>query len=101
VKVGLLFASSGLEAEIVDRAAPIELGVVGEVPVARSEELLSMTVLSMSETRLQDRIDAQQLLAHNPGIDLASVRKNLAVIRERGFNRNQDLDAKLASLVPT
>lgn len=99
VKVDLLFASSGLEPEIVDRAVTVDLGVAGDVPVARSEELLSMKVLSMNDERLQDRIDAQQLLRHNPTIDLASVRQNLALVHDRGFDRDQNLGTKLAGLL--
>lgn len=59
VKVALLFASSGIEHEIVARATDVELGSVGTVPVACAEELLAMKVLSMTDLRLQDRIDAQ------------------------------------------
>src|SRR3954468_24882901 len=40
VKVDLLFASSGIEVEIVDRATPIDYEGVGSVPVANAEELL-------------------------------------------------------------
>jgi hypothetical protein len=101
VKVDLLFASSGLEPEIVDRAVMVDLGVAGRVPVARSEELLSMKVLSMNDDRLQDRIDAQGLIRYNPDIDLGGVRQNLALVHDRGFDRNQDLAAKLGELLDT
>lgn len=98
VVVDLLFASSGLELEIVTRAETMELPEVGAVPVARAEELLAMKILSMREGRLQDRIDAQRLIEVGD-IDLSSVRADLALIRERGFDRGQDLDAKLSSVI--
>jgi hypothetical protein len=95
VKVDLLFASSGIEEEIVARATPIDLGTAGTVPVASAEELLAMKILSMSDARLQDRIDAQRLLQFAPELDVSRVREHLARITERGYSRKQDLEAKL------
>ncbi len=95
VKVDLLFASSGIEREIVERATLVDLGEPGAVPVANAEELLAMKILSMSGTRLQDQIDAQKLLTFVPELDLSVVRQHLARITERGFARNQDLRVKL------
>jgi hypothetical protein len=99
VVVDLIGASSGLEAEIVARALPVELAEAGAVPVARAEELLAMKVLSMGPRRLQDRIDAEGLLATNPDISLHVVRENLLLIQDRGFDRDQDLLAKLQELL--
>jgi hypothetical protein len=99
VKVDLLFASSGIEQEIVDGATPIDLGSAGIIPVASAEELLAMKILSMTDTRLQDRIDAQQLLQFTPELDLSVVRERLNRITERGYAREQDLPAKLASVL--
>jgi hypothetical protein len=98
VKVDLLFASSGIEHEIVARATDVQLGSVGTVPVACAEELLAMKVLSMTDLRLQDRIDAQQLIACNPTLDFGRVRDDLRLITERAFNRDQHLEAKLETL---
>lgn len=96
VKVDLLFASSGIETEIVDGATSVDFGSAGAVPVANAEELLAMKVLSMTDTRLQDRIDAQRLLQFTPKLDVGRVREHLAGITARGYARNQDLEAKLA-----
>lgn len=98
VKVDLLFASSGIESEIVSRAVVVELPA-GAIPIARAEELLAMKVLSMTDERLQDRLDARQLLLHNPGLDIQQVRQNLRDITARGFHREQDLEAKLEPLL--
>jgi len=86
VKVDLMFASSGIEAEIVDRATQIDFEGAGSVSVANAEELLAMKVLSMTDARLQD----------TPGLDISRVREHLARITDRGYAREQDLDAKLA-----
>jgi hypothetical protein len=96
VKVDLLFASSGIEKEIVDGATPIDLGTAGTVPVASAEDLLAMKILSMTDTRLQDRVDAQRLLQFTPALDISRVREPLARITERGYAREQDLEAKLS-----
>ena len=94
VKVDLLFASSGLEAEVVARAEVIE-SIYGDLPVARSEELVALKVLSVVDERLQDRIDLRSLVAL--GVDLDVVRANLKLIMQRGYARGQDLPAKLAA----
>ena len=99
IKLDLLFASSGIEHEIVERASAVKLPHAGELPIAAAEELLAMKVLSMTERRLQDRLDARQLIACNPGIDLARVRDNLKRIRERGYDRGEDLERKLAEAI--
>ena len=99
VKVDLLFASSGIEREAAERATPVKLPAAGDIPVARAEELLAMKVLSMTPQRLQDRLDGRSLLACNPGIDLDCVRENLRLVRERGFDRGEDLEAKLEELL--
>ncbi len=101
VKVDLLFASSGIEAEIVARASFVEMGDAGRVPVANAEELLAMKILSMTDIRLQDRLDAQRLLQFVPDLDLHVVRDHLARMTRRGFHRNQDLASKLESVLAT
>jgi hypothetical protein len=101
VKVDLLFASSGIEHETVERATMIQLPSIGAVPIARAEELLSLKVLSMTDERLQDRIDARNLLRMNDNLDLDQVRDNLRLIAERGYARGQDLHMKLATLIET
>ena len=99
IKLDLLFASSGLEHEIISRASTFEFPGVGGIPVAEAEELLAIKVLSMAERRLQDRIDAQSLIACSAKLDLDRVRDNLRLIEERGFDRGEDLHAKLATLL--
>lgn len=99
VKVDLLFASSGIESEIVARASVVFVPSVGAVPVAEAEELLAMKTLSLTPRRLQDRIDAQRLISRNPDLDLARVRANLDLISERGFARGEKLHDKLDSVL--
>jgi hypothetical protein len=99
IAVDLLFASSGIEREIVERAESITLPDVGPVRVARAEELLAVKLLSMGPRRLQDRLDAEHLLQFHPGIDLDGVRDNLRRIIARGYHRQRDLLALLDELL--
>lgn len=101
VKIYLLFASSGIEPEIVVGATPVDVAAAGFIPVASAEELVAMKVLSMTDVRLQDRLDAQRLLQLVPDLNLTRVRADLKCIAERGFDRGQDLTAKLNSLLRT
>lgn len=98
--VDLLFASSGIEAEVVASAGPVDLPGVGRFPVASTEALVALKVLSMSDTRLQDRLDVLGLLSAGP-VDLATVRALLAVVRSRGFDRGKALDAELEACLCT
>ncbi|MBK8256914.1 MAG: nucleotidyl transferase AbiEii/AbiGii toxin family protein [Polyangiaceae bacterium] len=97
--VDLLAASCGIEHEIVKRATVAELPNVGPIPVARSEELLAMKILSMSDRRLQDRLDARNLALFGDQPDWKVVEGNLHLITDRGFNRGEDLFAKLRTLL--
>ena len=101
ITVDLLTASSGIEAEIVARSSLVSIEGIGDLPVAAVEELLAMKVLSMTDRRLQDRIDAMKLLDVNQGLDVQRVRDDLALIEQRGFHRRQDLAAKLQPLLAT
>jgi hypothetical protein len=72
---------------------------IGEVPVARAEDLLAMKVLSARDGRPRGYEDARSLLLVNPDLDLAIVRERLKLIADRGYARNQDLLAKLGALL--
>lgn len=99
IVVDLLAASSGIEHEVVERALPVMIEGAGAVPVARAEELLALKILSMTEMRPQDRIDALALLSVNPQLDIKAVRDLLFLIEQRGFHRGQDLAARLVLLL--
>jgi hypothetical protein len=79
VVVDLMFASCGIEAEIVERAEIVELDDVGSMRVARPEELLAMKILSMTDRRLQDRLDARN---SSPSIPTSISRPFATISRE-------------------
>jgi len=90
--VDLLFASSGIEAEIVAAAEPLEMieGLV--VPVATVAHLIATKVLSRDDDhRPQDHADLIALLRHAREPDIIAARNALRMIEARGFNRGRDL----------
>lgn len=89
----LLFASCGIEPEIVAAAETLPVPGAGRLPVATREHLVAMKVLSAVDERPHDRVDLCALLAHP--VDLGVVRAALALIQTRGFGRRQDLNVKL------
>ena len=99
VLVDLIGGSTGLEPEIVRRATDLELEGIGRVRVARAEELLAMKVLAFRPGREKDLMDACSLLRLNRRLDLSAVRACLATIAHRGYDRGQDLEAKLAEVL--
>ena len=92
VVADLLFASSGIEPEIVAAADPLEVfpGVI--LPVARRGHLIALKVLSRDDrTRPQDVIDLRALLERVSTEDLELARESLRLIRARGYHRDRDL----------
>jgi hypothetical protein len=97
--VDLLFASSGIEPEVVAAAERLEISPGLIVPVARSGYLLALKILAETETRPQDRADALALLETADGVDLQEAREALELIVRRGFDRGRDLRASLARVL--
>jgi hypothetical protein len=98
--VGLLFASSGIEPEIVAGADLIEAVPGFVVPVARAGHLIALKVLSRDDrTRPQDRVDLAALLSRADPSALDEAREALARVAQRGFNRARDLPAALDAAV--
>lgn len=95
VVVDLLFASSGVEAEVIQEAAVLEVLPGLRIPVAAIGHLLALKVLSVSPARPQDSIDILALLKEAKPADLDLARKAAALIVTRGFGRGRDLAADL------
>ena len=98
--VDLLFASSGIEPEIVAAAATLEILARLCVPVATREHLLAMKVLAHDEKRRpQDRIDIAALLKHTSAAEIERVRQHLQTITARGYAGKKDLLADFDAFV--
>jgi predicted nucleotidyltransferase len=90
--VDLLFASSGIEPEIVKAATPLALIEGLTVPVASLAHLIATKVLARDDVRRpQDRADLVALLAEAGPADLESAREALRTIQARGAHRGKDL----------
>lgn len=93
----LLFASTGIEAEIVAGADPLEVLPRLVIPVASVGHLIAMKLLSHdADRRPRDAEDLLSLLGVATAPDLAACCDALALITERGAHRGKDLGAELA-----
>lgn len=100
--VDLLFASSGIEAEVVADAEPIELLPQLRMGVARTGHLIALKVLSRDDVRRpQDIADLRALLAVASPAEVERARKSLSLIAARGYHRGRDLALEIARLLPS
>lgn len=100
IVLDLLFASSGIEPEIVIGANSLEISPDLRVPVATTGHLIALKVLARDDqTRPQDRVDLVALLAVATPADVGEARAALALIAERGFHRGKNLLAELDSFL--
>lgn len=98
--VDLLFASSGIEREVVAEAEAIELLQNLTIGIARTGHLIALKVLSRDDlTRPQDLIDLRALLRVASSAELARARESLALIAARGYHRGRDLSSEMERLV--
>ena len=95
----LLFASSGIEPEIVAEAELLEVLQGLFVPVARTGHLLALKVLALRPDRPQERpqdfSDIRELLNVADEEEIRRARAALDLISRRGFDRGKDLEAEL------
>jgi predicted nucleotidyltransferase len=93
--VDLLFASSGIEAELVRDAEPLEVLPDVIVPVATNAGLIVLKALAAGPTRPQDEVDLAALIAVANDDDRAEARRLATLVVERGFHRGRDLVTEL------
>ncbi len=92
----LLFASSGIEAEIVERASRVEVFPDLDLPVASLADLIAVKVLARDDRlRPQDAADLRALVDLASAADLAAARDALRLVTERGFDRGRELQSQL------
>jgi predicted nucleotidyltransferase len=95
VVLDLLFASSGIEDEVVAAAAEVEILPGLELPVAQVPHLMALKVLARGPARPQDDADLQALLRVASPKDLTAARATLRTIAARGFARGKALEREL------
>jgi hypothetical protein len=99
--IDLLFASSGIEPEVVAEAEPIELLPNLTMGVAMAGHLIALKVLSRDDVRRpQDLVDLRALLRVASPTELARARHSLALIAARGYDRGRDLISEIHTLLP-
>ena len=99
--IDLLFASSGIEAEVVADAEPIELLPNLTMGVARTGHLIALKVLSRDDFgRPQDLVDLRALLRVASPAELGRARDSLALIAARGYHRGRELMSEMNTLLP-
>jgi predicted nucleotidyltransferase len=97
--VDLLFASSGIEPEIVAAAVHMEILDGLEVPVASVGHLIAMKLLSSDlERRPTDIADLHQLAQAASAEDWTMASLACATIEARGFARSRDLASAVVDL---
>jgi Nucleotidyl transferase AbiEii toxin, Type IV TA system len=99
VIVDLLFASSGIEAEVSAAAEHLTVARQLRMPVARVGHLIALKLLSHdSQARRQDLIDLDELKAVATDDDWRLAESACELITARGFQRDRDLVSLVASL---
>jgi predicted nucleotidyltransferase len=96
--VDLLFASSGIEPEIVAAAEVLDVFPEQPIPVATIGHLVALKLLARDEARPQDDADLKALVGVAGPEDLALARDAVNLIHQRGFARGRNLSAALAEL---
>lgn len=90
--VDLLFASSGIEPEIVAEAERLEILPGLSARVATLGHLLALKILARDDrTRPQDADDIRALLAEAAESDIQQARAALMLIEQRGYSRGRHL----------
>lgn len=92
----LLFASSGIEAEICASAECVEVFPAVRIPVATLPHLMALKVLARDDqTRPQDAADLRQLIVAAEARDLTEAIQAAHLIEQRGYHRGRNLTEAL------
>lgn len=89
--VDLLFASSGIENEVVEGASDVEVLPGFRAVISSTGHLIALKLLSESDDRPHDLGDLRALLAAASETDIELARRAVGLIEERGYNRGRDL----------
>ena len=98
IVVDLLFASSGIEPELVRKADVIEVLPDVFLPVAQVGHLIVLKLLSVAEGRPNDTIDLAALAGSADAAAWALAAESVPLVTARGFDRGRDLSGDLAAL---
>lgn len=100
ILIDLLFASSGIEEEVVCGADRLEILPGFVANIATVGHLLALKILARDDrTRPQDLDDIRALLREATPGDLATAREAVRLIASRGFARDRALVDQLEAIV--
>ncbi|WP_044237562.1 nucleotidyl transferase AbiEii/AbiGii toxin family protein [Chondromyces apiculatus] len=98
--VDLLFASSGIEPEVVGAAESLDILEDLPVPVARVGHLIALKVLAREDRhRPQDWDDIQALLREATEADVEEARTALELIEQRSYHRGKTLVSEFEAVM--
>jgi len=97
--VDLLFASSGIEPELVGAAEELEVLPGLRTNVARTGHLIVLKALASADDRPLDTADLEALLERADPAEIRLAREAAGMVVERGFARGRDLVGDLERLV--
>jgi hypothetical protein len=96
--VDLLFASCGIEPEIVGAASPLEI-LGATAAVATVGHLIAMKLVSRDpKRRPRDQQDLVELARAAGALEWKRAEASIELIEQRGFSRGRDLAAGLAEI---
>lgn len=98
VTCDLIFATCGIELEIVSGAERIEVFSGAPLPTASAEALVAMKILSAAPHRPRDAEDVRAIVRETSAFDEALLERYLGLIETRGFARGQALIEKWTKL---
>lgn len=96
--IDLLIASSGIEAEVVAAAEPLEVVKQIILPVARVGHLIALKLLSVAPGRETDHSDLRNLAQVANEIEWQRAKSAVRLVVERGYSRDRDLESDLKNL---
>lgn len=99
VVLDLLFATVGIEREIVAAASEVELLPGLSLPVAQVGHLLAMKLLSRADHRPLDQADIDALLGVADEVEIRRLHDAVRLIAARGCERGRDLHAAAEALI--
>jgi len=100
IVLDVLFASSGIEPEIVAAAETLDVLPGLAVPVATVGHLVALKLLARDDrTRPQDRVDLAAQVRAAADSDVEQARLAVTLIDARGFARGRDLAEGLRELL--
>jgi hypothetical protein len=94
LRADLLFAASGIEAEVVAGAQEQVVWRGLSLPVAARHHLVAMKILSASDQRTHDGDDLRLLLGQMSPSEIELAREAISLVARRGFAAGRDLLAE-------